>query len=89
MYEKILAAKKSMEAKEAKKRKNNDPNKPVYEYDSDEDTEGGTWEHKKRKHEMEKTIGIVCCGCVHAVCVKKVNRALKCSCAFDIAYAFI
>jgi len=26
-----------------------------YEYDSDEDTEGGTWEHKKRKAEMEKT----------------------------------
>lgn len=29
--------------------------KPVYEYDSDEDTEGGTWEHKKRKAEMQKT----------------------------------
>jgi len=26
-----------------------------YEYDSDEDTEGGTWEHKARKLEMEKT----------------------------------
>lgn len=57
MYEKILAAKKSLEAKEAKKRKIKDPDKPQYEYDSDEDIEGGTWEHKKRKVEMEKTIG--------------------------------
>ena len=57
MYEKILAAKKSMEAKEARKRKSKDPDKPVYEYDSDEDIDGGTWEHKKRKEEMEKTIG--------------------------------
>ncbi|GFT73475.1 SURP and G-patch domain-containing protein 1 [Nephila pilipes] len=29
--------------------------KVKYEYDSDEDTEGGTWEHKKRANEMEKT----------------------------------
>ncbi|KAK7496054.1 hypothetical protein BaRGS_00012755 [Batillaria attramentaria] len=29
--------------------------KPKYEYDSDEDTEGGTWEHKKRKLEMQAT----------------------------------
>ena len=29
--------------------------KVQYEYDSDEDTEGGTWEHKRRKVEMEKT----------------------------------
>ncbi|XP_029850492.2 SURP and G-patch domain-containing protein 1 isoform X1 [Ixodes scapularis] len=26
-----------------------------YEYDSDEETDGGTWEHKKRAKEMEKT----------------------------------
>lgn len=26
-----------------------------YEYDSDEDTEGGTWEHKARAKEMDKT----------------------------------
>lgn len=26
-----------------------------FEYDSDEDTEGGTWEHKARTKEMEKT----------------------------------
>jgi len=29
--------------------------KRQYEYDSDEDTEGGTWEHKARQAEMEKT----------------------------------
>lgn len=29
--------------------------KVKYEYDSDEETEGGTWEHKKRAMEMEKT----------------------------------
>jgi splicing factor 4 len=26
-----------------------------YEYDSDEEIEGGTWEHKRRLAEMEKT----------------------------------
>ncbi|MCL4126803.1 UNVERIFIED_CONTAM: hypothetical protein GTU68_060060 [Idotea baltica] len=26
-----------------------------YEYDSDEETDGGTWEHKRRKKEMEET----------------------------------
>lgn len=31
--------------------------KVKYEYDSDEDTEGGTWEHKRRLEEMEKTKG--------------------------------
>jgi hypothetical protein len=29
--------------------------KPKYEYDSDEDTTDGTWEHKKRAAEMKKT----------------------------------
>ena len=29
--------------------------KSKYNYDSDEDTEGGTWEHKNRMKEMEKT----------------------------------
>lgn len=29
--------------------------KSKLEYDSDEDTEGGTWEHKARTVEMEKT----------------------------------
>lgn len=27
------------------------------QYDSDEDTEDGTWEHKKRAQEMAKTLG--------------------------------
>lgn len=30
-------------------------NKPTYEYDSDEDVEDGTWEHKKRAQEMTQT----------------------------------
>lgn len=29
--------------------------KVKYEYDSDEDTEGGTWEHKRRLQEMQET----------------------------------
>ena len=28
-----------------------------YQYDSDEDTEGGTWEHKQRMQEMVETRG--------------------------------
>ena len=31
--------------------------KRKYEYDSDEDTEGGTWEHKARMKEMNATKG--------------------------------
>lgn len=31
--------------------------KNKYEYDSDEDTEGGTWEHKIRSAEMQATKG--------------------------------
>lgn len=31
--------------------------KVKYEYDSDEDTEGGTWEHKARACEMVDTSG--------------------------------
>lgn len=32
--------------------------KPKYEYDSDEEVDHeGTWEHKKRKAEMTKTLG--------------------------------
>ena len=38
-------------------KKMKDPNKPQYDYDSDEDTEGGTWEHKKRANEMLATFG--------------------------------
>ena len=31
--------------------------KPKYEYDSDEETDGGTWEHRQRVMEMEATRG--------------------------------
>ena len=33
--------------------------KNKYEYDSDEDTEGGTWEHKVRAAEMVATKGFL------------------------------
>ena len=28
-----------------------------YDYDSDEDTESGTWEHKQRNEEIKSTLG--------------------------------
>ncbi|XP_063679419.1 SURP and G-patch domain-containing protein 1-like [Bolinopsis microptera] len=37
------------------KNKTADPNKVKYEYDSDEETENGTWEHKQRAAEIEST----------------------------------
>ena len=43
------AAAQSKGRKHAKKEK--------YEYDSDEDVEGGTWEHRKRAKEMRDTEG--------------------------------
>ena len=50
----ILAQRAAYQGSPAVKK---DSDKPKYEYDSDEDTEGGTWEHKKRKKEMRKTEG--------------------------------
>eukprot|EP00095_Tigriopus_kingsejongensis_P007934 maker-scaffold169_size292178-snap-gene-1.30 protein:Tk07934 transcript:maker-scaffold169_size292178-snap-gene-1.30-mRNA-1 annotation:"arginine-glutamic acid dipeptide repeats" len=41
--------------KQAKKEVMAQSGKRPYEYDSDEDIEGGTWEHKARKLEMQKT----------------------------------
>lgn len=41
-----------------KSRKTVDGLEVKYEYDSDEDCEGGTWEHKLRAAEMEATRGI-------------------------------
>lgn len=38
------------------RRKKRQEDKPRYEYDSDEEIDGGTWEHKKRKTEMQKTL---------------------------------
>lgn len=43
-----------------------------YEYDSDEDTEEGTWEHKARTKEMKNTEGTPCyplLECVSNVCL--------------------
>ena len=51
MYRRIIAE-QAIKAK-AMSMKNED--KPKYEYDSDEEIEGGTWEHKKRRKEMDKT----------------------------------
>ncbi|XP_046547637.1 SURP and G-patch domain-containing protein 1-like [Haliotis rubra] len=54
MYELILAQKKAKEAALMADLPGMKV-KPKYEYDSDEDVEGGTWEHKNRKLEMEAT----------------------------------
>ena len=51
MYRRIITE----QAIKARSRRNED--NPKYEYDSDEEIEGGTWEHKKRQKEMEKTLG--------------------------------
>ncbi|XP_074594027.1 SURP and G-patch domain-containing protein 1-like isoform X2 [Brevipalpus obovatus] len=44
-----------LDQKRIKKERLEKADKFNYEYDSDEETEGGTWEHKKRCMEMEKT----------------------------------
>jgi len=56
MYEYVLAKRRAMEA-QARALETSMSVKPKYEYDSDEDTEGGTWEHKRRVLEMEATKG--------------------------------
>ena len=45
-----------------------------YEYDSDEEVEGGTWEHKTRTKEMKQTEGT----CVEFVRV--CTHVYKCTC---------
>jgi splicing factor 4 len=58
MYELILAKKKVEEAALVAEAITSVPQKKnKYEYDSDEETEGGTWEHKQRTAEMEATRG--------------------------------
>ncbi|XP_076369944.1 SURP and G-patch domain-containing protein 1-like isoform X2 [Tachypleus tridentatus] len=47
-----------MEAKQKQNEHLRKAGKVKYEYDSDEETEGGTWEHRKRAVEMEKTKAI-------------------------------
>lgn len=54
MYEYVLAKRKAMEI-QARALEAGLNIKPKYEYDSDEETEGGTWEHKRRNLEMEAT----------------------------------
>lgn len=54
MYQLILAQKKAKEAAIMAELPGRKASK-MYAYDSDEDTEGGTWEHKKRSNEMLAT----------------------------------
>ena len=56
MYMRILAQRAACQGGGRRVEERED--KPKYEYDSDEDTEGGTWEHKKRKAEMRETEGV-------------------------------
>lgn len=42
--------------------------KRKYEYDSDEETEGGTWEHRQRATEMEATKGLFHRACTSLNC---------------------
>jgi len=56
MYDYVLAKRKAMEL-QAKALAEGMQIKPKYEYDSDEDVEGGTWEHKRRDAEMLATKG--------------------------------
>lgn len=48
LYQDMVRKKEELERLEA-------AGKNKYEYDSDEETEGGTWEHKLRSAEMEAT----------------------------------
>ena len=58
-----ILAKQATEARRVARAKKSGKDDVKYEYDSDEDTEGGTWEHKRRKTEMEKTEGTFTCRC--------------------------
>ena len=53
-----ILAKQATEAQKLANAKKSGKQDVKYEYDSDEDIEGGTWEHKRRKTEMDKTEGI-------------------------------
>ncbi|XP_071488685.1 SURP and G-patch domain-containing protein 1-like [Diadema antillarum] len=53
LYEMVVKTQKR-EAEMMMRKKGKDPDRK-YEYDSDEDVEGGTWEHKARAQEMEET----------------------------------
>lgn len=53
VYDMLMAKRKALELYQ----QNQEHTKNRYEYDSDEDTEGGTWEHKSRVNEMIATKG--------------------------------
>ena len=55
----MLNAKKRAMMLQAKLLESGQRIKPKYEYDSDEETEGGTWEHKQRRAEMMATTGML------------------------------
>ena len=57
MYEYLNAKRKAM-AMQAKLLEAGMNIQPKYEYDSDEDVDGGTWEHKRRDAEMDATKGL-------------------------------
>lgn len=57
MYQLIIAQKKATEAALADAQ-GMGKTAQKYEYDSDEDIEGGTWEHKQRTSEMVATRGM-------------------------------
>ncbi|XP_072038885.1 SURP and G-patch domain-containing protein 1-like isoform X2 [Amphiura filiformis] len=54
MYDAIVNFNKKVTRENAEEKSRKNP-KRKYEYDSDEDTEGGTWEHKQRMMEMKAT----------------------------------
>ncbi len=56
MYNAIVNFNKKVTRENAEDEKRKNP-KRKYEYDSDEDTEGGTLEHKARMKEMQETKG--------------------------------
>lgn len=56
IYLKVIQQQMAAANETARQRKKS-LDKPRYEYDSDEDVDGGTWEHKKRQQEMQKTAG--------------------------------
>lgn len=51
----IMKARKESALSLHKRRRVEKKDQNKYEYDSDEDTEGGTWEHKRRQEEMNST----------------------------------
>lgn len=55
MLTNIMKARKESVYSLHKRRSEGKKAKNKYEYDSDEDTEGGTWEHKRRQEEMDAT----------------------------------